>query len=139
VPKITDYKDRFADAMKQAGATEHTVAKALGISYQAVKKVLLGTTRMLKADHNVMAAKFLQVDSEWLATGEGEARGARVWPLSQELLQAIQSAQGDQRLTVENTARSVLKLKWTEQRAEPGGQGSSAEPTGQSRKRVAHN
>lgn len=100
--------------MKLAGASEHDLAKALGVSYQAIKKVLLGTTKMLKADHNLLAAKYLRVDSEWLATGEGSARGERVWPLSQELLRAILAAEAVDRETVENTARSVLKLQWSQ-------------------------
>lgn len=66
-----DYASRFTSAMRQAGKTEHDVATALGITYQAVKKVMSGTTKMLRADNNVAAARLFGVNSEWLATGRG--------------------------------------------------------------------
>lgn len=66
-----DYSSRFASAMRQAGKTEHDVAEAVGITYQAVKKVLNGTSKMLRADNNVAAARLFGVSSEWLATGKG--------------------------------------------------------------------
>lgn len=75
-----EYKDRFAEAMKLAGVAEHQVAAALGISYQAVKKVLAGTTSALTASNNSVAATYMKVDADWLATGLGTARSERVWP-----------------------------------------------------------
>lgn len=67
----TEYKDRFSWAMSEAGKDAHAIAKHLGISYQAIMKVLAGTTRMLAADNNARAAAFCSVRSDWLATGEG--------------------------------------------------------------------
>lgn len=75
-----EYKDRFAEAMRLAGVAEHQVAAALGISYQAVKKVLAGTTSALTALNNSVAATYMKVDADWLATGLGTARSERVWP-----------------------------------------------------------
>lgn len=71
MPGPTDYASRFNDAMRAAGKTEHDVAEALGITYQAVKKILNGTSKMLRADNNVVAARLFGVSSEWLATGKG--------------------------------------------------------------------
>lgn len=67
----SDYSSRFAEAMRQAGKTPHEVAKELEITYQAVQKVLRGTSKMLRADNNVAAARLFGVSSEWLATGKG--------------------------------------------------------------------
>lgn len=75
--KAIDYCERFVKAMADSKKDTHAVAKAVGITYQAVKKVEIGTTRMLAADNNVKAARFMGVDSEWLATGEARpAQGA---------------------------------------------------------------
>lgn len=70
----SDYSIRFAAAMREAGKTPHDMAAALGVSYQAVMKVTKGTSKMLRADHNAVAARFLGVSSEWLATGKGAQR-----------------------------------------------------------------
>lgn len=69
---MVDYTERLACAMKHAGASKPALAKAVGISYQAVKKVLDGGSRSLTAENNAKAARFLGVSSHWLATGEGE-------------------------------------------------------------------
>ena len=47
------------------------LSKALGISYVAVKKVLDGQTKAFTAENNSLAASFLGVSPDWLATGEG--------------------------------------------------------------------
>ncbi len=48
------------------------LSKALGISYVAVKKVLDGQTKAFTAENNSIAASFLGVSPDWLATGEGD-------------------------------------------------------------------
>ncbi len=57
--------------MQRAGATTTALAAAIGVSYQAVKKVLGGSSAAFSAANNSKAAKFLGVNSHWLATGEG--------------------------------------------------------------------
>lgn len=69
---MVDYAERLAGAMKYSGATKTTLARAIGISYQAVKKVLDGGSHSLSAENNSKAARFLGVSSHWLATGDGE-------------------------------------------------------------------
>lgn len=58
--------------MKDAGVTTSELARAIGISYQAVKKVVDGVSAQFKTDNNIAAAKRLGVNSEWLASGKGE-------------------------------------------------------------------
>ena len=69
---IEDYKDRLGTAMKNAGVDLAMFAAALGISYQAVKKIVDGKSSAFTAHNNSKAAKFLSVNTDWLATGEGE-------------------------------------------------------------------
>lgn len=57
---------------RPVGVTE--LAAAAGVSYQAIRAVLkggAGGTKALSAETHVRAARFLGVDSFWLATGEG--------------------------------------------------------------------
>ena len=67
----TDYGERFQAAMTHALVDVHDMAKALGVSYTAVKKVLTGGTKMLRADNNSVAARAMRVNADWLATGDG--------------------------------------------------------------------
>jgi len=69
---IEDYKDRLEKAMKHAGVDLAMFASTLGISYQAVKKIVDGKSSAFTAANNSKAAKFLSVNTDWLATGEGE-------------------------------------------------------------------
>jgi phage repressor protein C with HTH and peptisase S24 domain len=68
---MVDYASRLREAMTDAGVSTSALASALGISYQAVKKVLDGSTTAFTAANNAAAAKVLQVRSDWLATGMG--------------------------------------------------------------------
>ena len=66
------YSERLAAAMKAAKCSTSGLSDALGISYQAVKKVLDGKSASLTAENNAKAAKHLKASSDWLATGEGQ-------------------------------------------------------------------
>jgi phage repressor protein C with HTH and peptisase S24 domain len=70
----TDYASRLAWAMEQSGVTKTALAAALGISYQAVKKVLDGKSASFTASNNASAAKMTDVNPSWLATGKGPKR-----------------------------------------------------------------
>jgi len=47
------------------------MARALGLSYQGVKKVLDGGSSSFSAANNAAAAAFLGVNPSWLAAGKG--------------------------------------------------------------------
>jgi len=79
---MPDYKDRLKRAMLEApGApvTTQQLADKLGVSYQAVKKVLDGKSSAFDARNNAKAAEFLGVRSDWLAIGEGPMRVTPVY------------------------------------------------------------
>lgn len=60
-------------------------ASALGITRQAVEKYFRDGSKALSSPNNSRAARYLRVDPDWLATGEGVMRGARAWPFGDEL------------------------------------------------------
>ncbi|EJO29590.1 S24 family peptidase [Achromobacter marplatensis] len=83
---IQTYADRLLLAMRQRDVDVTTLAKALGMSYQGVKRVTEGKSKAFTAANNEEAAHFLRVSPRWLATGQGEMdagsiRPADPWPL----------------------------------------------------------
>lgn len=66
---VDTYSDRLIEAMKAAGVSTTDLARAIGISYQAVKKAREGG--QFGSENNIAAARYLGVNSEWLATGKG--------------------------------------------------------------------
>lgn len=71
---MTEYKERLAEAMQDAGVSNSALARALGLSYQGVKKVIDGRSKAFTAANNEAAAEYLKVSSRWLATGRGVKR-----------------------------------------------------------------
>jgi transcriptional regulator with XRE-family HTH domain len=60
--------------------TRAGLAKALGISVQAVGQVILGKTKAFTAANNSAAAAYLECDESWLATGKKRVRFGWVDP-----------------------------------------------------------
>lgn len=69
---MVEYKDRLETAMKASGTSHQKLADALGVSYQAVKKVTDGKSKAFDAFNNARAARILGVTSDWLALGGTE-------------------------------------------------------------------
>lgn len=69
-----DYGARLQIAIDLAGKERGRLARELGISAQAVGQVIRGATGAFNAANNARAARFLEVDPFWLATGEGQPR-----------------------------------------------------------------
>lgn len=74
------YGERLDAAIKLAGSSRKLVAKAAGVTEQAIGQCIRGETEFLKVESSARAAAFLDVDHFWLATGEGKARPDRAWP-----------------------------------------------------------
>lgn len=74
----TPYGERLLQAMELANLrgpdARIRLANAIGISVQSVGQAINGQTKALSAENNARAARFLRVDSFWLATGEGDPR-----------------------------------------------------------------
>lgn len=75
------YGERLLQAMKLAKLPEREgrakLAAALKITVQAVGMVINGKTKAFAAEQSARAARYLEVDHFWLATGEGEPRPPR--------------------------------------------------------------
>lgn len=69
---MADYCERLHEAMLLRTVSVSMLAKEIGVTYQAVKKVLDGKSAALSAENNARAARFLKINSYWLATGEGD-------------------------------------------------------------------
>jgi hypothetical protein len=108
-----DYQGRIARAMAESGLGVGALADGIGVTYQAIKKVVDGSTKMLAADNNVRAARLLGVNSEWLATGEGSPTP---WPLSPELLQRIAESEDPGKIENELRVRFDLPLQSTQRK-----------------------
>jgi len=68
---VEDYGMRLTTAMHARGVSAQQLAAYLGVSYQAVRKVLRGESTALTAFNNSRASRFLEISSDWLATGDG--------------------------------------------------------------------
>lgn len=68
--------------MNDAGVKTQALADALGVSYQACRKVLIGETNSFTAANNSRAAEFLGVSPSWLADGTGEKATGQTRTLS---------------------------------------------------------
>lgn len=81
---MVEYKDRLVQAMTAAEMKTADLADRLGLSYQAIKKVVDGNTKALTAENSARAAQLLNVSSDWLALGEGTmSRSHAVMPYSE--------------------------------------------------------
>ena len=104
-----EYGARLAVALGLAGATRDSLAKALGVSVQAIGQVILGTTKAMTAENTMLAARFLGVSPFWLATGKETPRGllAMRETLSDE---AIAHAVGFEKMTFEEREQLLLLM-----------------------------
>jgi hypothetical protein len=112
-----DYKDRLGQAMRAAGVTPAALAAELKVSYQAVKQVIDGKNTSFTAVNNDKAARFLGVNSRWLATGEGD-RAARddsqLSPLALDLAAMLDSIpEGEKRQQLYAICAQVLQVAST--------------------------
>ncbi len=69
--------ERFQKALDDAGISKSALAYACDVSPSAVTQWLNGDTKALKSATLLAAAKALNVNYEWLATGKGEPGGQR--------------------------------------------------------------
>lgn len=77
---MVEYKDRLTQALALAQRSTKDLQQHLNVTYQAMKKLENGKTKFFSAENNARAARFLDVDAYWLATGEGHPRPLMPWP-----------------------------------------------------------
>lgn len=73
---MSTYQDRLKQALDDAGKNARWLAPILGVSPQAVYRVLSGDNKSFTAKNNEEAAHALGVSARWLATGIGAMKDA---------------------------------------------------------------
>ena len=106
--RMKEYNERLNASMKKAGKDIHALAKALGISYQAVKKALDGKSK-LTAENNSKAADFLGVSSDWLATGKGDDERSSEWPFRKIAYARFMALDADDRAACQHELLSAIE------------------------------
>lgn len=77
------YQDRLREAMTRADFDTRRLSDEMAISYQAVRKVLIGEAKSFSAVNNARAASILRVNPSWLATGDSERDQGVAHPVNQ--------------------------------------------------------
>jgi SOS-response transcriptional repressor LexA len=72
ISTMVNYWDRLKPEMDAKGMTVSQLARAMGISFQAVAKVRDGGA--FGSDNNIKAAKLFGLNSDWLASGKGQKK-----------------------------------------------------------------
>ena len=99
---MVEYKERLTQALEMAARSTKELQLHLGVTYQAMKKLEDGKTKVFSAENNARAARFLDVDAFWLATGEGQPRPLTPWPFPMVLPGQWAQLDADFRRQVEN-------------------------------------
>lgn len=63
--------ERLDAAMKDRNVSVSALAKAVGVSYQGIKKAVDGKTKEMDASNLLKIAGYLKISPEWLRTGQG--------------------------------------------------------------------
>lgn len=114
LPPMSEPEDiaaRLAVALQASSMGVQALADEIGVSYQAIKKILNGKSKSFSAENVFKAAEVLGVDPYWLATGRGPMRlSTQAAPISDTLRSAWADASPDIQRAAENAARAVLNL-----------------------------
>lgn len=74
------YGERFKEGLARPGRSRAGVAKAMGVSQQAVYAIVAGKTKSATAENNAAAASYFGCDPTWLASGKGTPRWSNAAP-----------------------------------------------------------
>lgn len=110
---IQTYSDRLVLAMQRRGVNVTTLSKAVGLTYQGVKRVVDGQSKAFTAANNEMAARYLGVSPGWLATGRGDMEDEHTssvwtWPFESITQQQYSSLSTRDRRILENVALAMI-------------------------------
>lgn len=109
------YGERLSEAIRLANCDRSELAAALGISVQAVSQVIAGKTKALTADNSARAARFLQVDHYWLATGDGAPKSEDAvttsggWPFRRVEVRRVEALDLEERAFVEAKLETAIE------------------------------
>lgn len=111
---MNTYGSRLEQALQLARRERIELANAIDVSVQAIGQVIAGKTKALTAENSAKAARYLQVDAYWLATGEGSPQGASsagvgMWPFTTITADQWYALSEAQRGRIEGFAEAILK------------------------------
>lgn len=108
---MTTYGERLEEALRWAKKDRAQLGAALQISVQAIGQVIAGKTKALTAENSAKAARFLNVDHYWLATGEGQMQlVSRDWPFEGLIrYEDVQSCDRAQLALIAEVVRPILE------------------------------
>lgn len=69
---MTEYGARLEHALTERKVSATALAKHMGVSYQAVKRVIDGKTAEFSASNHAKAASYLNISPDWLLSGAGD-------------------------------------------------------------------
>jgi hypothetical protein len=78
------YSQRLTSAMGSSSAQTKQMADSLGLTRQAITKVVEGKSKAFSVENHFAVADYLKVSPRWLATGEGSMRVDPVGPVRLE-------------------------------------------------------
>ncbi len=124
---MSSLAERLKEARLEAGLKQPQLAKQAGVSPGTIGNAEAGIRTELR--ELLAIARAVNVNAEWLKTGKGPKRPTPEngsehmtgWPLSPELLAALQCADERTRRQAENVARALLGMS-----ALPGAQETAA-------------
>lgn len=85
------YGERLGWALERAGKSGAELARELGVTKSAVYQVTGGQSATLTAINSARAAKLLNVDHHWLATGEGAPSPRNLSPMAIDIAKQFDS------------------------------------------------
>lgn len=99
---MLEHNERIKIALTLSQKKASQLQKELGVSPAAMTYLLKGDSKGFSAENNARAARFLEVDAYWLATGEGAPRPMQPWPFPMILPSQYEQLGADFRRQVEN-------------------------------------
>lgn len=103
--------ERLKIAMQLAGVKQVDLAKACGVKPPSVNGWLSGKSKFLRGENLLAAARVLQVNEEWLATGKGPMKPELDNPQQSDLSERIAQARARQQYIVNLTNVEPATIK----------------------------
>lgn len=71
---MSSLAERVTESIRESGASVPQVAKACGISVQAVYKWMNGRSNKINGEHLIELARVTNYEARWIISGKGEKR-----------------------------------------------------------------
>lgn len=92
IKAMSTYGERLGMALDWSGRSGAELARHLGVTKSAVYQVIGGQSAGMSAANSARAAKWLNVDHFWLATGEGASKSTDLSPMALDVAKQFDGA-----------------------------------------------